>query len=52
MDNVAYTLGKSTIAGEYAGNISKARLVVNGKIVSVQGWSVQLLCGIRIVEGI
>ncbi|WP_348921856.1 BspA family leucine-rich repeat surface protein [Enterococcus rotai] len=37
LDNVQYTLGESTIAGEYTGNMSKARLVVNGTIVSVGG---------------
>ncbi|WP_348921871.1 BspA family leucine-rich repeat surface protein [Enterococcus rotai] len=37
LDNVQYTVGTSTITGEYTGNMSKARLVVNGTIISVGG---------------
>ncbi|WP_348921869.1 immunoglobulin-like domain-containing protein [Enterococcus rotai] len=37
LDNVQYVLGESTITGEYTGNMSKARLVVNGTIISVGG---------------
>ncbi|MGM0291243.1 BspA family leucine-rich repeat surface protein [Enterococcus sp. AZ029] len=37
LNNVQYALGGSTIVGEYTGNMSKARLVVNGTIVSIGG---------------
>lgn len=37
LNNVEYTLGNNTIVGEYTGEVRKARLVVNGTIVSVGG---------------
>ncbi|EKJ3581618.1 BspA family leucine-rich repeat surface protein [Enterococcus faecalis] len=37
LDNVQYTLGNNTIVGEYTDEVRKARLVVNGNIVSVGG---------------
>ncbi|EGO7566474.1 leucine-rich repeat protein [Enterococcus faecalis] len=37
LDNVQYTLGNNTIVGEYSGEVRKARLVVNGNIISVGG---------------
>ncbi|EGO8717370.1 leucine-rich repeat protein [Enterococcus faecalis] len=37
LNNVEYTLGNNTIVGEYTGKVRKARLVVNGTIVSVGG---------------
>ncbi|EKQ3613697.1 BspA family leucine-rich repeat surface protein [Enterococcus faecalis] len=37
LDEVRYVLGENTISGEYSGDARKARLVVNGTIVSVGG---------------
>ncbi|EKJ3581682.1 BspA family leucine-rich repeat surface protein, partial [Enterococcus faecalis] len=37
LSNVQHTVGSSTITGTYTGEISKARLVVNGNIISVGG---------------
>ncbi|NBJ47431.1 hypothetical protein C6N01_14750, partial [Enterococcus faecalis] len=37
MTDVVYTLGTSYVTGNYTGEISKARLVVNGTIISVGG---------------
>ncbi|WP_368556311.1 BspA family leucine-rich repeat surface protein [Enterococcus faecalis] len=37
LDEVRYVLGENTLSGEYSGDARKARLVINGTIVSVGG---------------